>query len=24
MAKVKIYSVPTCPHCNKAKAFLDA
>jgi glutaredoxin 3 len=24
MAKVKIYSVPTCPYCNKAKAFLDA
>ncbi|NLW08392.1 MAG: NrdH-redoxin [Firmicutes bacterium] len=24
MAKVKIYSLPTCPYCDKAKAFLDA
>jgi glutaredoxin 3 len=24
MAKVKIYSLPTCPYCHKAKAFLDA
>jgi len=24
MAKVKIYSTPTCPYCHKAKAFLDA
>jgi glutaredoxin 3 len=23
MAKVKIYSLPTCPYCNKAKEFLD-
>ncbi|MFC1517902.1 glutaredoxin family protein [Candidatus Margulisiibacteriota bacterium] len=22
MAKVKIYSTPTCPYCKKAKAFL--
>jgi glutaredoxin 3 len=22
MANVKIYSLPTCPHCNDAKAFL--
>jgi glutaredoxin-like YruB-family protein len=23
MKKVKIYSQPTCPDCNKAKAYLD-
>lgn len=24
MAKVKIYSTPTCPWCKKAKQFLEA
>ena len=23
MKKVKVYSTPTCPHCIKAKKFLD-
>lgn len=24
MAKVIVYSLPTCPYCRKAKEFLDA